>query len=334
MNIIFIGTSDIAVPSLEALIQSEHNILAVVTQPDRGSGRGRSVKFSPVKETAVNAGIPVLQPEKIGEEAVLDELEGLKPELFIVISYAQKLPKRLLEMAKYGCINVHPSLLPKYRGAGPLIGPILNGDDVTGVTIMEMAEQLDAGDILAQEEMALDPKETVATLEVKAAEKGAEMLLKVIDGLAAGTIVPQPQNEEEHSYVKQISKEEGRIDFSKSAAEIERMIRALNPWPTAYTYFEGKTFKLWDADVIAEAEQKENTGVTCPHAKECHGEDGSLRREEKPGTVIFSGKNLLIVKCGEGCLSLKEVQMEGKKRMAMADFLRGKKIETGTVFGE
>lgn len=312
MDIIFIGTSDIAVPSLNALIQSEHTVLAVVTQPDRGSGRGRSVKFSPVKETAVNAEINVLQPEKIGEEEVLDKLESLKPELFVVISYAQKLPKRLLDMAKYGCINLHPSLLPKYRGAAPLMGPIMNGDEVSGVTIMEMAEQLDAGDILTQEEIRLDPKETVATLEAKAAEKGAEMLLKVIEELAAGNVEPKPQNEAEHSYVKQIAKEEGRIDFSKSASEIERMIRALNPWPTAYTSLEGKTFKLWDADVVKEPENK----------------------EEKPGTVIASGKNLLIVKCGEGCLQLNEVQMEGKKRMNIADFLRGKKIEIGTVFGE
>ncbi|MCQ2529732.1 MAG: methionyl-tRNA formyltransferase [Lachnospiraceae bacterium] len=311
MNITFIGTSDIAVPSLQALIASEHNVLAVVTQPDKGSGRGRSVKFSPVKETAVNAEIPVMQPEKVGEDSVLDELEQLQPDLFVVVSYAQKLPKRLLEMGKYGCINVHPSLLPKYRGAGPLIGPILNGDEVTGVTIMEMADRLDAGDILAQEEFPLDPKETVSSLEEKAAAKGAEMLLKVIAGLEAGTIVPQPQNEAEHTYMKQISKEAGRIDFSKPAVEIERMIRALNPWPTAYTSLEGKTFKLWDANVIPDSAE-----------------------QEKPGTVIATGKNLLTVKCGDGCLQLKEVQMEGKKRMAIADFLRGKKIEVGTVFGE
>ncbi len=334
MNIVFIGTSDIAVPSLKALIESEHKILAVVTQPDRGSGRGRSVKFSPVKETAVNAGIMVLQPDMIGAEEVLDELEQLNPDIFVVVSYAQKLPKRLLEMGKYGCINIHPSLLPKYRGAGPLIGPILNGDEVTGVTIMEMAEQLDAGDILAQEEFPLDPKETVSTLEEKAATKGAEMLLKVMAGLEAGTIVPQPQKEAEHTYMKQISKEAGWIDFTKPAVEIERMTRALNPWPTAYTSFEGKTFKLWDVDVIPDSSEHKDTGVKCPHAKECHGEDGSLRREEKPGTVIFSGKNLLIVKCGDGCLKLNEVQMEGKKRMAIADFLRGKKIEVGTVLGE
>ncbi|MCQ2512866.1 MAG: methionyl-tRNA formyltransferase [Lachnospiraceae bacterium] len=311
MNIVFIGTSDIAVPSLKELIASEHNLLAVVTQPDKGSGRGRTVKFSPVKETAMNAEIPVMQPEKVGEDNVLDELEQLQSDLFVVVSYAQKLPKRLLEMGKYGCINVHPSLLPKYRGAGPLIGPILNGDEVTGVTIMEMAERLDAGDILAQEKFPLDPKETVSSLEEKAAAKGAEMLLKVIVGLEAGTIVPHPQNEAEHTYMKQISKEDGRIDFSKSAEEIERMIRALNPWPTAYTSLEGKTFKLWDADVVSDSAE-----------------------QEKPGTVIASGKTLLIIKCGDDSLSLKEVQMEGKKRMAIADFLRGKKIEIGTVFGE
>lgn len=333
MRIIFIGTPQIAVPSLEILIESEE-VIAVITQPDKASGRGKNIVFSPVKQTALDKGITVLQPESVKDEEFLDEIEKLNPELIVVVAYSQKIPQRMLEMAKYGCINVHPSLLPKYRGATPIMGPILNGDEVTGVTIMKMAEGLDCGDILLQEEMPIERKETVASLEEKAAAKGASMLLKVIDGFKNGTILAIPQDESKHSYVRQITKEEGRIDFGKSAAYIERLIRACTPWPSAFTTLDGKTFKIWDAEVIDVKEHTPEAGKECPNKAICHGEDGKKLMDVPPGTVTFVGKKTLIVKCQEGCLDIKEVQIEGKKRMTIEEFLRGRKIEQGYCLGK
>jgi len=333
MRIIFIGTPQIAVPSLITLIESEE-VVAVITQPDKASGRGKNIVFSPVKQVALENSIQVLQPESVKDDVFLDELESLNPDLIVVVAYAQKLSNRLLNMAKYGCINVHPSLLPKYRGATPIMGPILNGDKVTGVTIMEMAEGLDCGDILLQEEMTINPKETVASLEERAAEMGAQMLLKVIDGFQKGTITKTPQEESNSSYVKQITKEAGRIDFNNSAALIERLIRACTPWPSAYTTLDGKTFKIWDADVIESAEHEKKEGAECPNKEKCHGTDGTMMRNTEPGTVTFVGKKTLIIKCKEGCLDVKEVQMEGKKRMTIEEFLRGRKIDQGYCFGK
>ncbi len=316
MRIIFMGTPLLAAEALKELIASKHEVIAVVTQPDKASGRGRTVKYSPVKETALEAGIPVLQPERVRDEEALAELEALAPELIVVAAYSQLLPKRLLEMAPFGCINIHPSLLPKYRGAAPLRGAILNGDPVTGVTIMKMAEQLDSGDILLQEELVMDPKETVATLTPKATELGAKLLVKVADLLEEGKITATPQDEEQASYIRQQEKEDGRISFEDAAVKIERQIRACDPWPSAFTSLDGKTFKIWLADVIGDEDPRTEGGNGL-----------------ESGSVIYVDKKTLIVKCGEGYLSLKEVQLEGKRRMTIEEFLRGKKIEKGFVFG-
>lgn len=310
MKIVFFGTPHLAGEILKKLIDSRHEVIAVVTQPDRSSGRGKTVKYSAVKETALAAGIEVLQPEKISEESVLDSIEALGADLHVVAAYAQKLPNRLLKMAPKGCINVHPSLLPKYRGAAPLMAAILEGDSVSGVTIMEMAEKMDAGDILMQEEMPLAPDETNLSIEAKAIELGGRLLLKTIDGIEEGTITPIPQDETKSTYVRQISKEAGLIDFSEDAAVIERKIRAFDPWPGTYTYLEGRTFKILKAEVTDEGA-------------------GSA----DPGVVINTDKTSMTVTAGNACLKLLEVQMEGKKRMAVSDFLRGKKIEQGTRLG-
>ena len=309
MRIIYLGTSDIAVPALKALIDSDQEVVAVVTQPDKSSGRGKNIRFSPVKEAALEAGLPVLQPEKIKEEEVQSELEKLCPDLFVVTAYSQKIPDEVIHIAPYGCINIHPSLLPKYRGAAPLIGAILNGEEVTGVTIMRIAKELDAGNILAQEELPIEPDDTLRTLEPKAAALGAKMLLDVIRQMEKGMLSEREQDPAEATYMKTISKEAGKIDFSESAKRIQCQIRAFDPWPSAYTSLEGKTFKFWAADVV------ENT------------------EDAEPGTIVFADKKTLIVKCGEGALSLREVQMEGKKRMSTEEFLRGKKVETGLRFG-
>ena len=311
MRIVFIGTSDLAVSALDALSENGHEILTVVTQPDKESGRGKTIRFSPVKEEAMKKGLPILQPERVGKEEVRKQLQELKPDLFVVASYGQKIPQDIMDLAPFGCINIHPSLLPKYRGAAPLVGPILNGDARTGVSIMRLAEQLDAGNILAQETIILDPKETVTSLEPKLADLGARLLLSVIERMKMGSLEETKQNEEEATYIKQITKEEGRIDFSDPAEVIERKVRAYAPWPSAYTSLDHKTFKIWAADVA----------------------DYKNEEEAQPGTVIFVDKKNLIVQCGEGAVSLKEVQIEGKKRMTIEEFLRGKKIETGLRLG-
>ena len=309
MRIIYLGTSDIAVPALQALIQSDQEVVAVVTQPDKSSGRGKNIRFSPVKEAALAASLPILQPERIKEEQVQSQLKELSPDLLVVTAYSQKIPDEVIAIAPYGCINIHPSLLPKYRGAAPLIGAILNGEEKTGVTIMRIAAELDAGNILAQEELLIDPDDTLRTLEPKAAELGARMLLDVIRQMENGTLKETPQDPESATYMKTISKEAGKIDFSQPAKQIQCQIRAFDPWPSAYTSLEGKTFKFWAADVV------ENT------------------EEIEPGTVVYVDKKTLIVKCGKDALSLREVQMEGKKRMSTEEFLRGKKVEAGFCFG-
>ncbi len=318
MKIIFMGTPQIAVPALETLINSKHEVIAVITQPDQKSGRGMSVKFSPVKEIAVKYGIECLQPESVNDEAVLDMLEQKHADTFAVAAYAQKIPNRLLEMAPYGCINLHPSLLPKYRGSGPLRGPILNGDTYTGVTIMKLVEKWDAGDILMQKSFAMDPKETSETLEEKCKILGAQMMLETIDGLENGTITPVPQDTAKATYLKQINKDAGLIDFEQSAVQIERQIRACIPWPSAFTYMDGKTFKIWAAEVRAEG-----------------GENAAEKSAEMPvGSVVYVDKKRLLIKTGEGCLEPTVVQLEGKKKMAADEFLRGKKIEQGYHFGK
>lgn len=310
MRTVFLGTSDISVPSLEALIESEHEVCAVITQPDKAKGRGRKMAASPVKEAALRENIPLIQPAKVGSEEVLEELRKISPDIFVLVSFAQMIPEALCSIAPFGCINMHPSLLPKYRGAGPIRGPILNGDKEGGVTIMQIAPKMDSGDILLQERIPLDPKETLKTYEAKAAKAGAQLVLKALKGLEEGTIVFTPQNEEEATYLKKIDKSDGLIDFNRPAAEIERQIRACDPWPSAFTYLNGKMFKIWDADV----EEKESSALA--------------------GTVAEAGKKYILIKTSQGLLKPNIVQIEGKRRMTMEEFLRGYKIKEGDRFGK
>ncbi len=312
MKIIFIGTPSIAIPSLKILADSKHEIVSVITQPDKVSGRGRLLNVSPVKEEALKLGLDVFQPEKISDEATIKQIKELGADLLVVVAYAQKIPNELLEY-KGGCINLHPSLLPKYRGANPIRMPILNGDKVTGVTIMQMTKKLDSGDILAQEEIEIGNKETAISLEPKLSQLGAKMILEVVDGIESGQAVRTKQNEEESTYVSELAKHDGQIDFNNSASFIERQIRAMNPWPSAFTFLDGKTFKIWDGDVYDE-------------------KDFDIQGLEN-GCVAFADKKEVFVKCKEGLLKLNEVQLEGKKRMNIEEFLRGKKIDRGFVFG-
>ena len=304
MKVVFMGTPEFAVPTLQALID-HHQVAAVVTQPDRQRGRGKKVQFSPVKEKAAEYKIPVLQPEKARDEEFIQELETIAPDVIVVVAYGQILPERILNLPKYGCINVHGSLLPKYRGAAPIQWAVLNGEEKTGITTMYMEKGLDTGDMIDKAEVVLDPKETAGSLHDKLMNLGADLLLETLDKLEKGTIVRTKQDDSQSCYAKMLSKEMGRMDFSRSAKELEQWIRGMNPWPSAYTTMNGKTLKIWDADVV------------------------SYEGSEEPGTVVKVTKDTIIVAAGEGALALKEIQLAGKKRMPVQAFLLGSSVETG-----
>ena len=309
MKVVFMGTPDFAVGTLEAIIEAGHEVVLVVTQPDKPKGRSGALQFPPVKECAVAHGIEVFQPTKIRLEENVEFLRKYEADIFVVAAFGQILPKSILDMPKYGCINVHASLLPKYRGAAPIQWAVINGDPVTGVTIQQMDIGVDTGDIIVAQELAISADETGGGLFDKLAVVGAEACLEAMEQIANGTATRTPQNHEEATHVSMISKEFGIIDWNKSAVEIERLIRGLNPWPSAYTKLDGKTFKIWKASVKAE-----NT-------------------DAKPGCVCKVAKSSLEVQTGDGVLSLEEVQLEGKKRMEADAFLRGYQVEEGTLLG-
>ncbi len=303
------GTPDFAVGTLEAIIEAGHEVLLVVTQPDKPKGRSGALQFPPVKECALSHGIEVFQPTKIRLEENVEFLRKYEADIFVVAAFGQILPKSILDMPKYGCINVHASLLPKYRGAAPIQWAVINGDPVTGVTIQQMDIGVDTGDIIVAQELAIAEDETGGGLFDKLAVVGAEACLEAMEQIENGTATRTPQNHEEATHVSQISKEFGNIDWNKSAVEIERLIRGLNPWPSAYTKLDGKTFKIWKAGVNPE------------------------NSNEKPGCVCKVTKDCLEVQTGDGVLSLAEVQLEGKKRMETGAFLRGYQLTEGTLLG-
>ncbi len=309
MKIVFMGTPDFAVGTLEAIIEAGHEVLLVVTQPDKPKGRSGALQFTPVKECALAHGIEVFQPTKIRLEENVEFLRKYDADIFVVAAFGQILPKSILEMPKHGCINVHASILPKYRGAAPIQWAVINGDPVTGVTIQQMDIGVDTGDIIVIKELAIAEDETGGGLFDKLAVVGAEACVEALEQIANGTATRTPQNHDEATHVSMINKEFGIIDWNKSAVEIERLIRGLNPWPSAYTKLGDKTFKIWKASVIAE------------------------NSSEKPGCVSKITKDGLEVQTGEGVLSLLEVQLEGKKRMDAGAFLRGYQVEVGTLLG-
>ncbi|MBQ3029611.1 MAG: methionyl-tRNA formyltransferase [Agathobacter sp.] len=310
MKVIFMGTPDFAVGTLEEIIKAGHEVALVVTQPDKPRGRSGALQFPPVKECAVAHGIEVFQPKKIREEENVEYLRKYSADIIVVAAFGQLLPKSILEMPKYGCINVHASLLPKYRGAAPIQWSIINGDAVTGVTIMQMDIGMDTGDMIAKREVVIEKDETGGGLFDKLAEVGAKLCVDTMVEIENGTATRTPQNHEEATHVSMISKELGNIDWKKSAVEIERLIRGLNPWPSAFTQLDGKSFKIWKADVL-----ESNT-------------------DKVPGTIVRVEKGCMEVQTGEGVLSLLEVQLEGKKRMETDAFLRGCSVEVGTCLGE
>ena len=315
MRAVFMGTPEIAATVLKSVLASRHEVVAVVTQTDKPKGRGHEMAFPPVKEVALEAGIPVLQPQRARDEAFIEELKKINPDIILVAAYGKLLPKAVLDMPKFGCINVHASLLPKYRGASPIQWAVLNGDEKSGVTIMHMAETMDTGDIIMTKEVVLSEEETAGSLHDKLADIGGPLLIEAMDALETGRAPRIRQNEEEAIHVKMLDKTMGNLDFSKPAVQLERWIRGLNPWPTAYTKLGGKMLKLWRASVLSAEEA------------------GKAGKGMEPGAVIAVAKDSFDVLTGDGVLRIKELQLEGKRKMTAEEFLRGFSLEVGTMLG-
>lgn len=310
-KVVFMGTPDFAVGTLQALIDSpRYQVQAVFSQPDKPKGRGKALQMPPVKETAVAAGIPVYQPVKIRESQWLEVLRELQPDVIVVVAFGQLIPKEILELPRYGCINVHASLLPKYRGAAPIQWAVINGDKESGVTTMRMDTGLDTGDMILKETVPLAKDETGGSLFDKLSATGAKLLLRTLEALADGTAVLEKQPAQSPTpYAAMLTKKDGAIDWQQPAEKLECLIRGLNPWPSAYTRYHGKMLKIWAAGTEPQPDQPST-----------------------PGTAVEVTKTTLKIQTGDGLLSIRELQPEGKKRMEIDAFLRGYPVEPGEIF--
>lgn len=311
MKIVFMGTPDFAVGALESIIEAGHEVTAVVTQPDKAKGRSGQMQFPPVKECALRYNLPVFQPIKIKTPESVAELKKYEADIFVVAAFGQILSKEILDMPKYGCVNIHASLLPKYRGAAPIQWAVIDGEEETGVTIQQMNEGVDTGDILSQEIVKLDVKETGASLFDKLAVCGAQLIVNTLGEIEKGTITPVKQDESKSTHAKMLDKSLGKIDWSKDAVTIERLVRGLNSWPSAYSYFNNKSVKLWNCDVA----------------------DAECINNEEAGTIIHVDKEFFDIACGKGILRVLELQLEGKKRMDTKSFLLGNQLQNGMKLG-
>lgn len=309
MKIVYMGTPDFAVPALEALVKAGHEVGYVVSQPDAAKDRGKKLKPTEVKAKALELGIEVLQPEKIkGNDEFFKTLSVYQPDLIVVAAYGKLIPKNILELPKYGCVNIHGSILPRWRGAAPIQWSIISGDEETGVTLMYMAEGLDTGDMIAKAYTTTKGK-TSGQLHDELSVLGAELLISKLDDFEKGNIEAEKQDDSLSCYAPMLSKKDGQVDFAKPAREIECSVRGLSPWPGAYTYMNGEIFKIWEADVI----EKDAKAV--------------------PGTVLAVSKEGIEIATGENILSATMIQIPGKKKMAVSDFIKGNSIETGIVLG-
>ena len=307
MKIIFMGTPDFAAASLEALIASRHEIQAVVTQPDKPKGRKGELTPSPVKVIAKREGIKVYQPLKVRDEEFVKTLRAYNPDVMVVVAFGQIIPLSILKMPKYGCVNIHGSLLPMYRGAAPIQWAVLDGEKETGITTILMDEGIDTGDILLKKTIKIDAEETSGSLFDKLMALGAKTILETLDELEKGNLTPTKQGESPTAYAKMLNKAMGLIDFTRSAKELDCFVRGMNPWPSAYTLLAGKTLKLWKVRAV--------------------GGGG------KAGSVIDIDKESFTIACGEGAIEVLEVQLEGKKRMSAGDFLKGSTLNIGQELG-
>ena len=309
IKVIYMGTPDFSVAPLEAIIQAGHEVTLVVTQPDKQKGRGNEVQMTPVKECALRHGIPVFQPVKIREPEAVSELKKYSADIFVVTAFGQILTEEILKLPRFGCINIHASLLPAYRGAAPIQWVILNGEEKTGVTIQQMAKGIDTGDMLLKREIPIAEKETGESLHDKLMALGAEMIPEALAGIEKGEQIPEQQEEALASYASKLTKSMGEMDWHKDARTLERLVRGLNSWPSAYTYYKGKTLKIWEAEVLAGAEG------------------------QKPGTVTEAGRDYFDVQTGEGILRITGLQLEGKRRMSAREFLLGYSVTAGMQLG-
>lgn len=309
MKIVFMGTPEFAVEPLRALWEAGHEICAVVTQPDKPKGRGKTLQVTPVKAFALEKGIQVLQPVRIKRPESVAELAAIPADVYVVAAFGQILSQEILDLPKYGCVNIHASLLPKYRGAAPIQWAILNGEDKTGVTIMQMDAGVDTGDMLFRKEVKIEETDTAATLEDKLARAGAELIVPALEAIERKEAVLEHQKEEDSCYAPMIDKGMGKVDFGRPAGQIARQVRGLNPWPSAYTSYKGKTLKIWEAFCTPEAAE---------------GMPGSVKRVEKDAFYLNTA---------EGVLKVTRVQLEGKKQMQVKDFLLGCRIEKGEMLG-
>ncbi|MDE6185978.1 MAG: methionyl-tRNA formyltransferase, partial [Lachnospiraceae bacterium] len=313
MKIVYMGTPDFAVAPLEAIIEAGHEVSAVVTQPDKQKGRGREVQMTPVKECALRHGIPVFQPVKIREKEAVKQLSKYSADIFVVAAFGQILSEEILNMPAFGCINIHASLLPAYRGAAPIQWVILNGETKTGVTIQQMEKGIDTGDMLLKAVVPIAPKETGESLHDKLMEAGAQLIVEALSKIEKRELTPEKQNDAFASHAARLTKSMGEIDWNKEAKVIERLVRGLNSWPSAYTYYHGKTLKIWEADVIEAA--AEDAGAYEP---------GCVANVEKDFFDVYTGKELLRIRV---------LQLEGKRRMTVREFLAGYEVTPGMIFG-
>ncbi|ALS27470.1 methionyl-tRNA formyltransferase [Paenibacillus sp. 32O-W] len=311
MRIVFMGTPEFAVPSLELLVREGYDVAAVVTQPDRPKGRKRTLTPPPVKEVALKHGLPVLQPERIRRPEAVEAIAAYKPDLIVTAAYGQILPVAVLELPRLGCINVHGSLLPKYRGGAPIQRAIMNGERVTGVTIMYMAEGLDTGDMISRVEVPIADDDTSGTLFAKLSVAGAELLGRTLPSIADGTAVAVPQNDAEATYAPNLTRDDERIDWSRSAREIYNQVRGLSPFAGAFTLWNGEPFKVWA----------------------CAVSDDSADTAAAPGEVVRVTGEGIAVQTGNGVLLLTQIQPAGKRAMPAAEWLKGARLAVGTVFG-
>jgi methionyl-tRNA formyltransferase len=313
MNIIFMGTPEFAVPCLRKLVEHGYKIVGVVTQPDRPVGRKRTLTPPPVKVEAERHGIPVLQPEKLRDPDALKQVTSLQPDLIVTAAYGQILPESLLCVPTHGCINVHASLLPKYRGGAPIHRSIIEGEKETGVTIMYMVKALDAGDMISKVVVPIEIEDTIGTLHDKLSEAGSDLLIQTLPDLLSGKITAAPQDHEKATYAPNLSREDERIDWSQHSLSIYNRIRGLNPWPVAFTTLNGEVMKIWKAEVPS-------------------SESKSIGKN-LPGTVVEIDSEGIVVATGDGTISLQEIQPAGKKRMPVSDYVRGTTIHKGDRFG-
>ncbi|XEC97624.1 methionyl-tRNA formyltransferase [Paenibacillus tarimensis] len=312
MRIVFMGTPEFAVPSLNMLLDNGYDVVAVVSQPDRPKGRKKQLSPPPVKEAALQRGLPVLQPQRMRSPEAAEQIAELQPDLIVTAAYGQILPKAVLELPRFGCINVHGSLLPKYRGGAPIQRAIMNGERVTGVTIMYMAEGLDTGDMISRVEVPIGPDDTSGTLFENLSRAGAELLLKTLPAIVDGTASAEPQNDDEATYAPNLSREDERIDWTRSAFQINCQVRGLSPMAGAFTYLNGEVFKVWACTIHS-------------------GKPASPER--MTGEVLAADAGGILVQTGDGMLRLTLIQPAGKKQMPASEWVKGARISEGTVFG-